>query len=220
MRILFKGADILAVAEITVDESLDLARTPGHVQAQLAPHIAELNRRPVPPYRPVPGLHEQIAACQGASLLTVSDDGGEPRFSCIDGLPRNWPRRTASRACDWPRRTARSPTTGGGGTRQGYVPMFLAGFAEADILGTCDMHVTNAAALGCGTIALDGANGILPHIHTCVGLKEHSTTAYTNCLVAAKVQFLTDMTIVEVDTPEMTRPHDRDLYDVPLLRFG
>ena len=63
-----------------MDESFDLASVPGQVQAQLAPHIAELNRRPVPPFRPRPGLTEQIAACQAASLLTVGDDGGEPRF--------------------------------------------------------------------------------------------------------------------------------------------
>ena len=71
---------ILAAAGITVDESFDLASVPGHVRAQLAPHLAELNRRPVPPFRPVPGLPEQIAACQAASLLTVSGDGQEPRF--------------------------------------------------------------------------------------------------------------------------------------------
>ena len=70
---------ILSAAGITVDESFDPASLPGHVQAQLAPHIAELSRRPVPPFRPVPGLQEQIAACQAASLLTVNDEG-EPRF--------------------------------------------------------------------------------------------------------------------------------------------
>ena len=63
-----------------MDESFDLASVPGDVRAQLAPHLAELNRRPVPPFRPDPGLPEQIAACQAASLLTVSGDGGEPRF--------------------------------------------------------------------------------------------------------------------------------------------
>jgi predicted DNA-binding protein with PD1-like motif len=82
------------------------------------------------------------------------------------------------------------------------------------------VHVTNVEAVGCGTIARDGADGILPHIHTSVGLKEHSATAHTSHLLAAKVQFLTEMIIVEVDTPEMTRPRDHDLYDVPLLRFG
>ena len=71
---------ILAAAGITVDESFDVASVPGHVRAQLAPHIAELNRRPVPPFRPGPGLPGQIAACQAASLLAVSDEDGESRF--------------------------------------------------------------------------------------------------------------------------------------------
>ena len=71
---------ILAAAGITMDKSFDLASVPGHVRAQLAPHIAEMNRRPVPPFRPVRGLQEQIAACQAASLLTASGDGGEPQF--------------------------------------------------------------------------------------------------------------------------------------------
>jgi predicted DNA-binding protein with PD1-like motif len=51
--------------------------------------------------------------------------------------------------------------------RHGYVPMFLAAFAEADVVGSCDklddpeapvwskVHLTNAEALGCGTIAYD-----------------------------------------------------------------
>ncbi len=71
---------ILAAAGITVDESFDLASIPGGVQAQLAPHLAELNRRPVPPFRPLPDLGGQIAVCQDASLLTVSGEGEEPRF--------------------------------------------------------------------------------------------------------------------------------------------
>jgi tetratricopeptide (TPR) repeat protein len=71
---------ILAAAGITTDGSLEPAGVPGHVRAQLAPYIAELNRRPVPPFRPVPGLPEQVAACRAADLLTAGDDGGERRF--------------------------------------------------------------------------------------------------------------------------------------------
>jgi len=73
-------AGILDAAGITVDDSFDLAIVPGQVRAQLAPHLAELNRRPVPPFRPDPGLREQVAACEAASLLTVSGEGEEPRF--------------------------------------------------------------------------------------------------------------------------------------------
>jgi predicted DNA-binding protein with PD1-like motif len=115
---------------------------------------------------------------------------------------------------------------------QGYIPMFIAGFAEVDVVGTCEklenpeapvwtkVHLTNVEAMGCGTIARDNADGIFPHIHTSVGLKEHSATAHTSHLLAAKIQFLTEMVIVEVDSPEMTRPRDHTLYDVPLLTFG
>jgi predicted DNA-binding protein with PD1-like motif len=77
------------------------------------------------------------------------------------------------------------------GIRCGYIPMFLAAFAEADIVGTCDrlddpaapvwskVHLANAEALGCGTIAYDEREGrIVPHVHTTLGLKEHSATVH------------------------------------------
>ena len=73
-------AGILDAAGITVDDSFDLTSVPGYVRARLAPHLAELNRLPSPPFRPVPSVQEQIDACQLASLLTVSGEGGQPRF--------------------------------------------------------------------------------------------------------------------------------------------
>ena len=73
-------AVVLAGAGITVDDSLDLASIPPGVQARLAPLLAEMNREPDPPYRPMPGLEDQIAACQAASLLTVSGDEHDPRY--------------------------------------------------------------------------------------------------------------------------------------------
>ncbi len=119
------------------------------------------------------------------------------------------------------------------GVRQGYIPMFIAGFAEAEIVGTCsklddpqapvwsDVHLTNIEALGGGTIAYDEAeDGILPHIHVTIGLKEHSATAHTSHLLSAKIQFLTEMLFIEVTAPAMRRERDPGLYDVPLLRFG
>jgi tetratricopeptide (TPR) repeat protein len=71
---------ILNAAGITVGEFFDLAAVPGDVRTQLAPHIAELNRRPAPPFRPGPGLPAQIAACQAASLLTISEAGQQRWF--------------------------------------------------------------------------------------------------------------------------------------------
>jgi predicted DNA-binding protein with PD1-like motif len=117
--------------------------------------------------------------------------------------------------------------------RQGFIPVFIAGFAEAKIVGTCEklddpqapvwssVHLTNVEALGGGTIAYDESAGqILPHIHVSVGLKEHSATGHTSHLLSAKIQFLTEMFLVEVAQPTMTRQRNPELYDVPLLRFG
>ena len=75
-------------------------------------------------------------------------------------------------------------------------------------------------AFGGGTIAYDEAERrILPHIHVSVGFKEHSATAHTSHLLSAKVQFLTEIFLVELSRPGLRRERDPDLYDVPLLRF-
>ena len=71
---------ILAAAGIPVDDSLNLDDLPDELRAQLDPQLAELNRPPVPPFRPAPGLRQQLAACQTASLLTISEEDGQPRF--------------------------------------------------------------------------------------------------------------------------------------------
>lgn len=129
--------------------------------------------------------------------------------------------------------TALADFCAGHGVRQGYIPMFLAGFAEARVVGTCEqlddpgapvwsaVHLTNAEAFGCGTIARDGetAGGIVPHVHTSLGLKQRSADAHTSHLLSARIQFLTEMLIVEVVAPQMRRPRNPDLYDVPLLTF-
>jgi predicted DNA-binding protein with PD1-like motif len=75
--------------------------------------------------------------------------------------------------------------------RQGYIPMFLAGFEEAEIVGTSEkledpnapvwskVHLENVEAVGCGTIAYDAGNDhLLPHIHTSLGIKDHGATAH------------------------------------------
>jgi predicted DNA-binding protein with PD1-like motif len=116
--------------------------------------------------------------------------------------------------------------------RQGYIPMFLAAFAEAEIVGACEklpdpnapvwskVHLANVEAMGCGTIAYDFERGeIAPHIHTTLGEKARSAAGYTSHLLAARVQFLVEMLIVEIARPVMTRPRNPALYDVPLLTF-
>ncbi|MEU8263157.1 DUF296 domain-containing protein [Micromonospora sp. NPDC048999] len=117
--------------------------------------------------------------------------------------------------------------------KQGYIPMFIAGLSTAKIVGTCQrldnpdapvwthVDLTNVEALGGGTIAWDDTNQkILPHIHLTAGLKEHSATAHTSHLLDATVQFLTEMLIIEINSPTMRRLPDTDLYDVPQLHLG
>jgi predicted DNA-binding protein with PD1-like motif len=116
--------------------------------------------------------------------------------------------------------------------RQGYIPMFIAGFATADLVGTCErledpqapvwskVQLSNIEAVGSGTLAWDeAAERIAPHIHVAVGLKEHSATGHTSHLLGATVQFLTEMIIVEVAEPLMFRRKQPELYDVPLLHI-
>lgn len=119
------------------------------------------------------------------------------------------------------------------GVRQGYVPMFLAAFREAEVVGTCEklddpnapvwsgVHLENVEALGCGTIAYDEAEDrILPHIHAALGLKAHSATAYASHLLRATAHFTVEMVVVEATAPPMHRIREPKLYDVPLLTFG
>lgn len=116
--------------------------------------------------------------------------------------------------------------------QQGFIPSFIAGFAEAKIVGTCSkidnpdaplwdsVYLTNAEVLGSGTVAFDpDANSIAPHIHIALGLKERSAVGHTSHLLQAQVMFLTEMLFVEVVSPQMRRYRNPDLYDVPLLTF-
>lgn len=116
--------------------------------------------------------------------------------------------------------------------RQGYVPMFIAGLKDVDLVGSCEklenpdapvwskVHLETAEAFGGGTLAYDPATeAVSPHIHISVGLKAHSANGYTSHLLAATVQFLTEMYVVEVTCPRMTRPRQEKMYDVPLLTF-
>lgn len=116
--------------------------------------------------------------------------------------------------------------------RQGYIPMFLAGFEEAEIVGTSEkledpnapvwsrVHLQNVEAVGCGTLAYDHENDqIWPHIHTSLGIKDHGATGHTSHLLSARVLFLVEMLIIEVASPMMHRQRAPNLYDVPLLTF-
>jgi predicted DNA-binding protein with PD1-like motif len=117
--------------------------------------------------------------------------------------------------------------------RQGFIPMFIAGMRDVQLVGTCEklenpdapvwsqVHLENVEAVGGGTLAYDAENDtVLPHIHVSVGLKAQSATAHTSHLLGAKIQFLTEMYLVEVTLPTLSRVRQPALFDVPLLTFG
>ncbi len=118
------------------------------------------------------------------------------------------------------------------GVQQGFVPSSIAGLAEARIVGACDrledpdapvwsaVHLTNVEAFGAGTFTHLDDGTFSPHIHVTVGEKARSASASTSHLLSAQVQFLTEMLVLEVLSPTMTRNRNADLYDVPLLAFG
>ncbi len=118
------------------------------------------------------------------------------------------------------------------GIRQGYIPLFISGFSALRIVGACEqlddpvapvrtaVYLTNVEAHGAGTIAYDpDQDATLPHIHLSVGLKERAAVGYTSHLLEATVQLLTEMVVVEVLSPQLSRRPDPTRYGVPILGF-
>jgi predicted DNA-binding protein with PD1-like motif len=118
------------------------------------------------------------------------------------------------------------------GVRQGYIPMFIAAFKEAEIAGACDrledpdapvwskVYVENIEVIGAGTLTYDEAQGRLePHIHVSLGEKPRSAQALTSHLFSGKIQFLAEMMIIEVLEPKMERVTNPSLYNIALMTF-
>lgn len=116
--------------------------------------------------------------------------------------------------------------------KQGYIPMFIAGFSEVELVGSCGkinnpnapvwdkVYLENVEACGCGTIAYDSQKDMIsPHIHVSTGIKSYSASAHTSHLLSAKVLFLVEMVVVEVLQPEIKRVVDPNMYNIGLLQF-
>src|SRR5260370_4943162 len=71
--------------------------------------------------------------------------------------------------------------------KQGYIPFFIAGMSEVELVGTCEkiedknapiwskVHLENVEAVGAGTLAFDEETGqISPHIHVSIVQKTES----------------------------------------------
>ncbi len=116
--------------------------------------------------------------------------------------------------------------------KQGYIPFFIAGMSQVELVGTCEkvedknapiwskVHLENVEAVGAGTLAFDEETGqISPHIHVSIGRKTDAATARMSHLLSAKVLFLTEMVVVEVVQPQFRRIPNPALYNVGLLSF-
>lgn len=116
--------------------------------------------------------------------------------------------------------------------KQGYIPFFIAGMSEVELVGTCEkvedqnapiwskVCLENVEAVGAGTLAFDEETGkISPHIHVSIGRKTDSALARMSHLLNAKVLFLTEMVVVEVLHPHFQRIKNPSLYNVGLLSF-
>jgi predicted DNA-binding protein with PD1-like motif len=116
--------------------------------------------------------------------------------------------------------------------KQGYIPFFIAGLSEVELVGTCEqvedknapiwskVYLENVEAVGAGTLAFDEETGqISPHIHISVGRKTDSALARMSHLLGGKVLFLTEMIVVEVAHPHFRRIKNPSLYNVGLLSF-
>ncbi|MBP1743552.1 MAG: DNA-binding protein [Firmicutes bacterium] len=117
--------------------------------------------------------------------------------------------------------------------KQGYVPFFSGDFSEIYIVGSCGKssnpagpmldlkaYFENVESFGCGTIAHDPETGsILPHFHISIGIRLSSASAYTSHFISGTVQFLIEMVLVEVLSPNLVRTLDENVYSLKLLDF-
>jgi predicted DNA-binding protein with PD1-like motif len=116
--------------------------------------------------------------------------------------------------------------------KQGYIPFFIAGMSEVELVGTCQkvedknapirskVYLETVEAVGAGTLAFDEETGqISPHIHVSIGQKTDSAIARMSHLLNAKVLFLTEMVVVEVIKPHFRRMKNPSLHNIELLSF-
>lgn len=117
--------------------------------------------------------------------------------------------------------------------KQGYVPFFSGDFSEIFIVGSCGKsedpsgpmleskaYFENVETFGCGSIARDPDTGQLrPHFHISIGSRLSAASASTSHFISGTVQFLIEMVIVEVLSPNLVRTTDDDVYGLKLLDF-
>lgn len=117
------------------------------------------------------------------------------------------------------------------GIRQAIIPMFLGGFRQVSLVGTngpledpeapvWDETVLHTVeAVGAATLAWNPeTDSLAPHIHVAVGRKDLAAAGSVSHLLWAKVQFIQEMFLQEVVSPQMLRPRCGP-HAVPTLTF-
>lgn len=120
------------------------------------------------------------------------------------------------------------------GVRAGHIPTFIGGFSSIRLVGCAgpmehperplweEVELKRPLEVfGSGTLAWnEEENCLAPHIHVSVGIKEEAAEGRTSHLLGGIVQFIGELVVEEITTPEVTRRAAPDLYGVPLLTFG
>ncbi|MET9083175.1 PPC domain-containing DNA-binding protein [Streptomyces sp. NPDC004237] len=118
--------------------------------------------------------------------------------------------------------------------RAGHIPTLLGGFSSIRLVGCSEplehperplweeVEITYPLEVfGSGTLAWNQeTDQLAPHIHVSAGIKEHSADGRTSHLLGGTVQFINELVVEEIATPDITRLANPELYGVPLLTFG
>lgn len=117
------------------------------------------------------------------------------------------------------------------GIRQAIIPMFLGGFRRVGLVGTDkpledpekplweETVLHTVEAVGAATLAWSPeTDSLAPHIHVAVGRKDLSASGSVSHLKWAEVQFIQELFLQEVASPELLRP-ECGPYGVPTLSF-
>jgi predicted DNA-binding protein with PD1-like motif len=118
------------------------------------------------------------------------------------------------------------------GIRQAIIPMFLGGFRQVSLVGRNgsledpeapvweETILHTVEAVGSATLAWSPENDSLaPHIHVAVGRKDLAAAGSVSHLLRAEVQFIQEMFLQEVVSPQMERPLCGP-HAVPTLTFA
>ncbi|MFJ2778211.1 PPC domain-containing DNA-binding protein [Kitasatospora sp. NPDC087315] len=118
------------------------------------------------------------------------------------------------------------------GIRQAIIPMFLGGFRQVSLVGMNgpledpeapvweETVLHTVEAVGSATLAWSPENDALaPHIHVAVGRKNLAAAGSTSHLLRAEVQFIQEVFLQEVVSPQMLRPLCGP-HAVPTLSFA